>query len=48
MVLDTGGYGPVRYGFHEGFWGVPMSVVHQTPRGLHPELYNGMSFLDGY
>ena len=48
MVLDKGGHVPVGYGCHEGLWGVPMPVVHQKPRGLHPEPYNGIVFWDGY
>ena len=28
-------------------WGVPMPVVHQTLRGIHPASYNGISFWPG-
>ena len=28
-------------------WGVPMPVVHQTLRGMHPASYNGISFWTG-
>ena len=48
MVLVTGGYGPVIYGCREGLWGVPMLVVYQIPRGLHPEPYNGICFAEYY
>ena len=48
MVLGTDGYGPIRYCFHEGLWGVMALVSHQTPRGLQPEPYNGIYYLDGY
>ena len=45
MLFGAGGYIPVGYGLHEGLWGVFMPVVYQTPRGMHPAPYNGMSFL---
>ena len=45
MVLVTGGYGTVVYGCHEGFWGVPMLLVYQKKRGLHPAPYNEILFL---
>ena len=46
MVLDADGYVPVGPGFHEGLWGVLMTLVHQTPLELHPELYDGVSFFE--
>ena len=48
MVLGTGGYGTIRSGYYERLRGVPVPVVHQTPRGLHQDSYNGVSFLAGY
>ena len=45
MVLVTGGYAPVGPNFYGGLRDLLITVVHQTPRGNHPALYNLMSFL---
>ena len=48
MLLGTGGYRTAESDGKKKLRGVTMSVVNQTPRGLHPAPYNGMTFLDGY
>ena len=44
MVVGSDGYGKVGYGCHAILWGIPLAVVHQTPKGMKESPYTGMLF----